>query len=356
MNKKAIYKVKEKTEIRKRLLKGFAIILFFSYLFNWFILTLVARILDAREVVYDRPPISIVPFLGENHIITILSMSLMFLIAVAVTFFLADSLTRPIKQLADFASKIGKGDFNQNNFEFREKELEELNIALNNSAKQLSIYDSEQKTFFQNASHELRTPLMSIKCYAEGISFGIMDSKEAADTILKETDRLSGLVTNLLYISKLDNITKAFTPTEADLVKIITSSVERHQALADKKNIRFTLNFKEEHVNYNCVSELISRAVDNLISNAIRYANSEITISCVKTRSFIEIKVADDGKGIEEEAKPHLFERFYKGSDGNHGIGLSIVKTIIEQHKGKITAKNNEDGGAVFNIILPIGG
>jgi len=278
----------------------------------------------------------------------------MFVFSIFCTFFLSNTITLPIKKLGALAAKIGCGDFTSSDFNFRNEEFVNLNVALNDSAKRLNIYDSEQKAFFQNASHELRTPLMSIQCYAEGISFGLMEPKEASDTILQETRQLSELVTDLLYISKIDNITMAYTTIKADLLTIIRSCAERQQMVADKMNIKFKFDFSVSSMEYECVEELLSRAVDNLISNAIRYASSEITLSCHKSQDKITISVADDGKGIEPESIPHVFERFYKGSDGNHGIGLSIVKSIVEQHNGNIAAKNTESGGAKFIVTLPL--
>lgn len=279
---------------------------------------------------------------------------LMFIITVFVTIFLSNTISRPIKKLSAAASKIGNGDFTPNDFKFSDEEFENLNVVLNNSARQLSIYDSEQKAFFQNVSHELRTPLMAIQCYAEGISFGLMEPKEASETILQETHRLSNLVTDLLYISKIGNITTVYPTAKTDLLEIIRSCAERQRTIASKEGISLLYDFNEPAVEYECISELISRAVDNLISNAIRYAKSEIILSCHKDSQQITISVTDDGEGIEPEAIPFIFERFYKGSNGNHGIGLSIVKSIIEQHNGSISAKNKEGGGASFTVKLPL--
>jgi signal transduction histidine kinase len=249
---------------------------------------------------------------------------------------------------------IGKGNFEANEFEFTAIELENLNTALNKSVRQLEAYDSKQKAFFQNASHELRTPLMSIQCHAEGISFGLMNSKEASETILQETHRLSDLVTDLLYISKIDNITTVYIAAKVDLLEILRSCSERQKTVAEKKGVKFSFDFGESAIEYECVDELISRALDNLISNAIRYAASEIILSCHKTPQHITISVIDDGNGIPTINIPRVFERFYKGSDGNHGIGLSIVKSVVEQHQGSITAQNTEHGGAIFTVVLPL--
>jgi len=348
----------KKTKIRIRILKAFSAILFCSFLLTGVIFNFAIRLFAvAGEInlyAYQNMYAETSRVIGRVGIISIILISIMFLMAVIVTYFLANSLTRPIEKLGRFALTIGQGDFIPNDFQFQEMELEDLNMALNKSVKQLGEYDSEQKAFFQNASHELRTPLMSIKCYAEGISFGIMEPKQASETILAETDKLADLVTDLLYISKIDNITTAYTSAEADLTKLLRDSAMRQEAVAAKRHIRFSFDFGESPIQYTCVSELLARAIDNLISNAIRYATSEITLSCHKKAGCIEVCVADDGAGIAPDAISHVFERFYKGSDGNHGIGLSIVKSIVEQQGGQITASNSDRGGAVFIITLPI--
>jgi signal transduction histidine kinase len=229
-------------------------------------------------------------------------------------------------------------------------------MTLNKAAKQLGIYDSEQKSFFQNVSHELRTPLMSIKCYAEGISVGLMEPKSASNTILQETDRLTEMVSDLLYISKVDNVTSTYKKTKVDLSIIIRRCAEQQSIIAEAKQLRLSFNSLESDVYFDCVEELIIRAVNNLISNAIRYASSEIILSCHKKNNQIIIRVSDDGPGIETENLLRIFERFYKGSGGNHGIGLSLVKSIVEQHNGNVRAENSKKGGAVFTIVLPLPG
>jgi signal transduction histidine kinase len=161
-------------------------------------------------------------------------------------------------------------------------------------------------------------------------------------------------VTDLLYISKIDNITTVYKTAKVDLPGIIRSCAQRQELVAERKGIRFVYNFIESTVEYECAEELISRAVDNLISNAIRYASSEISLSCSKDQYQITICVTDDGSGIEPDSLPHVFERFFKGRGGNHGIGLSIVKSIVEQHQGSVTVKNKTSGGTEFTIILPL--
>jgi len=343
---------RKKVKIRQRILAAFSAVLFFSFALTWVIFSVVLNLLRPIDGYY--PTYEHYGLLGRPAIALIGSIGIMFVVAMVVTYFLAKSFTRPIEKLGKFAQSIGQGNFEPNTFEFNEEELSKLNAALNMSAKQLGVYDNEQKTFFQNASHELRTPLMSIKCYAEGISFGLMDPKQASETILQETNKLSELVADLLYISKIDNISTAYSMIETDLVSLMKDCAMRQQPMADKGQISFVFDFDKDVMLYKCVQELISRTVDNLISNALRYASSEVVLSCRKKSNHIEVCVSDDGQGVDSVVLPHVFERFYKGNGGNTGIGMAIVKSIAEQHGGHVMAENSNSGGAVFTVILPI--
>jgi len=333
---------KKYTRMRWRILYAFSGVLFISLMLTGVLFNVVIRLFPSDDYMYlaDR-------FTGRAGLILFALVGIMFVVATIVTYFLANSITRPIEKLGRFALGLGKGGLDTNDFTFRDIELENLNDALNKSVKQIKAHDSEQKDFFQNASHELRTPLMSIKCYAEGIVYDLMDPKQASETILEETDRLSELVTDLLYIAKIDNM--VYQLEEADIVEIMTECAKRQEAVAAKRGIVFIYNFTQEKIMHLCIPELVSRAVDNLISNAIRYASGEITLSC-RINGGVEISVSDDGDGIDAEVLPHVFERFYKGKGGNTGIGLAIVKSIAVQHKGYVRAENKN--GAVFTLKL----
>jgi len=264
---------------------------------------------------------------------------------------LAGALARPLKNLSQFAGQIGQGNFEPNPVTFANEEFEELNQSLNHAAKQLARYDNDQKTFFQNVSHELRTPLMSIKSYAEGIKYGVMEHTMAAETILECTDRLTEMVGDILYVSRIDNITPPMME-EINLVALIEERVAGQKSLAERKGLNLDFKSDGESIIISCVISYIERAIDNLISNAMRYAVSTITLECFTIGSKVTIRVLDDGPGFEPEALPHIFERFFKGKNGLTGIGLSIVKSVVEQHKGTATAENGEQG-AVMTISLP---
>ncbi|MDR0287451.1 MAG: HAMP domain-containing histidine kinase [Clostridiales bacterium] len=292
-------------------------------------------------------------FAQSINIFLLITLAAAGLITIIATIIFARRITKPIKNLCDFANKIGTGDFNINEYNFSDREIDELSDIMNQAAIKLDIYDKDQKTFFQNVSHELRTPLMSIKCYAEGIVYGVMEKEEAGQVIVSETDNLSNLVEDLLYISRIDNISKNYIYSEYDLRESLSNSAQRQKSIADKENVEFNYHFDSKPVMFPCDEKHLTRAFDNLISNAIRYAESSIILSCHKLNDEIIISIEDDGCGIAEKDIPHVFDRFYKGENGKHGIGLSIVKSIIEQHKGTITAEN-AGKGAIFTIKFDI--
>jgi len=233
-------------------------------------------------------------------------------------------------------------------------ELQDLVSNFNIMSEKLETYDKAQKTFLQNASHEFRTPLMSIQSYAEGIKYGVTDSTESADIIIDESKRLTQLVENLLYLSRLDAIEENYCLSKLDFNDLIRSCAERISLIAAKANIYIDINLLEREVKITADEEKLSRAVTNILSNCIRYAKSIVTIKTELTNEkTVRIIISDDGPGFQSNELPNIFDRFYKGSKGNFGLGLAISKNVIERHNGKITAENSKIG-ALFYIDLPI--
>jgi signal transduction histidine kinase len=291
-------------------------------------------------------------FAGMVNIMLLSLAGFIWLLASGAATILAGTITRPIRLLSKFSKQIGEGNFAPNNMVFNNEEFDSLNQHLNQMANQLAHYDNEQKTFFQNVSHELRTPLMSIKCYAEGIQYGVMEPAAASQTILSETDRLADMVDDILYISRIDNITPTQLAENTDMGKLAAECVSRHQAVSESRQIRLILETDDGDKTVRCAPKHITRALSNLISNALRYAESTVKVSCKLDGGGVCFTVSDDGPGIADSDKPHLFERFYKGKEGLNGIGLSMVKSITEQHQGSVSAANGAKG-AVFTMKLP---
>ena len=211
-----------------------------------------------------------------------------------------------------------------------------------------------QQTFFQNASHELKTPLMAIQGYAEGIQAGVMDTGSAAEVILAESDRMTELVDELLDISKIDMGRQPLTLSEMDVRELLYDSMRAVEPIAACGGITITPDFPETPVMVSCDDTRLRRAVTNILSNGVRYARSELRLTCRADRRQVTIRIQDDGDGIAEEDLPHIFDRFYMGRSGKSGIGLALTKEIVHLHRGTIRAYNGETG-AVFEITLPMG-
>ena len=210
-----------------------------------------------------------------------------------------------------------------------------------------------QQTFFQNASHELKTPLMAIQGYAEGIQAGVMDAASAAEVILAESDRMTELVDELLDISKIDMGRQPLTLSEMDVRELLYDSIRAVEPTAAAGGITITPDFPETPIMVSCDDTRLRRAVTNILSNGVRYARSELRLTCCADKRNVTIRIQDDGDGIATEDLPHIFDRFYMGKSGKSGIGLALTKEIIHLHKGTIRAYNG-DTGAVFEISFPV--
>ena len=210
-----------------------------------------------------------------------------------------------------------------------------------------------QQTFFQNASHELKTPLMAIQGYAEGIQAGVMDTGSAAEVILKESDRMTELVDELLDISKIDMGRQPLALSEMDVRELLYDSIRAVEPAAAGGGIAITPDFPETPVMVSCDDTRLRRAVTNVLSNGVRYARSRLHLTCRADKRHVTIRIQDDGDGIAEADLPHIFDRFYMGKSGKSGIGLALTKEIIHLHKGTIRAYNG-DSGAVFEISIPL--
>lgn len=291
--------------------------------------------------------------LGINVILLVI----LLLSAVIIVLFssvIAKKISAPFSTLNQHIRFIAERNFGTKIVTPVYDELSEFVNNINVMSEKLETYDKAQKTFLQNASHEFRTPLMSIQSYAEGIKYGVTDGTASADIILDESKRLTQLVENLLYLSRLDAIEENYSYSTLDFNELLLSCTERMNVIAAKSNITLDVHVHTKTINIVADEEKLSRAITNIISNCIRYANSIVIIkSELVNESKVKIIISDDGPGFESTELPNIFDRFYKGSKGNFGLGLAISKNVIEKHKGIISAESSEHG-AVFQIDLTI--
>ena len=179
-----------------------------------------------------------------------------------------------------------------------------------------------------------------------------MDTGSAAEVILTESDRMTRLVDELLDISKIDMGRQHLALSEMDVRELLYDSI-RAMETAAAGGIAIVPDFPEEPVMVSCDDTRLRRAVTNILSNGVRYARSQLCLTCRTDKRHVTIRIQDDGDGIAEEDIPHIFDRFYMGRSGKSGIGLALTKEIVHLHRGTIRAYNG-DSGAVFEITLPM--
>ena len=179
-----------------------------------------------------------------------------------------------------------------------------------------------------------------------------MDTGSAAEVILAESDRMTELVDELLDISKIDMGRQPLALSETDIRELLYDSIRAVEPAA-AGGITIAPDFPEEPVMVKCDDTQMRRAVTNILANGLRYAHSQLCLTCRPDKRNVIIRIQDDGDGIAEGDLPHIFERFYMGKSGKSGIGLALTKEIIHLHKGTIRAYNG-DSGAVFEISIPV--
>ena len=235
---------------------------------------------------------------------------------------------------------------------FTGDEIQELDEDLVHMAESIVQNDRKRKAFFENTSHELKTPLMNIRGYAEGLKDGIFSIDEAAEVIQNESDALRTLVESILYLSKLEDATHdRYQFQLIDVNAFLDGFYHKMSSIVVDKGLDFVLEL-DHPVQVKIDDDKMIRALSNIITNAVRYAKTKIVIQTIIQNSIIEIRLFNDGPQILDKDLPYLFDRFYKGDQGQSGLGLAIVKTIILAHNGTVEAVNVENG-VCMSIKLP---
>ncbi|MFZ5354900.1 MAG: sensor histidine kinase [Bacillota bacterium] len=275
--------------------------------------------------------------------------------ALLMGFAFEKSITRPIRQLMKKMNDYSRDKIINHRDIKTGDEIEELDACFKDMIIKIKQYEITQKKFLQNTSHELKTPLMSIQGYAEAVKDKVVEGKEADESlniIIEQCQRLKRTVDEIIYLTKLENIDEKYTFEKISLQEIIRTAVNSIKPLADEGGISIASQLDAVHTGLYDKEKLL-RALINILGNAVRYAKSTIKLSTNEDVNKTIIEIEDDGRGFAEGEEKKVFDRFYKGKDGNSGLGLAITKAIIEGHKGQIDALNGKMGGALFRIVLP---
>lgn len=192
---------------------------------------------------------------------------------------------------------------------------------------------NQQKEFFENASHELKTPLMVIEGYSDGLAKGMIPIDTGTSIIHEEVEKMTGLVNEILSISRLESGETKIQKEEVSLEELIENSLYPLQYQAQQKGIQVESHIEDQMIMADPVQ--MDKAISNLFNNALRYADKIIRIEAGQKG----ISISNDGQLPDPKSLEHLFDRFYTGKNGNTGIGLALTKEIVQKHGWKISVQ-----------------
>lgn len=313
-----------------------------------------------------------------NQIYRQLRVSLIILlIAVGITLFFAYGILKSLKNLKDATYRFAAGNREAKAPTNIAGEIGELGKAFNAMAEQineredrLKELDELKSEFVSSVSHELRTPLTTIKTLAHVLRENKASKAEQAEyleVIAAECDRQIILVSNILDVSLIESGKLKYETSEIDLEKVLQDVYQIEKPAVQLNANDLKLQIPENLLAVQANNEALHRVFRSLIENAVKYnsENGTILISAQNLENSVAVNISDKGCGIASADLPRIFEKFYRGTaasedfdkgkeSGGVGLGLYITKKIVEQLDGKITAANNQDGGMMFTVNLPV--
>lgn len=300
---------------------------------------------------------------------------ILMLTGVVLTGWVYKALLAPLNKLQQATNEIKNGNLDftldvdmDNDDEISQlcQDFEEMRMRLKETTEEKVQYDKESKELISNISHDLKTPITAIKGYVEGILDGVASSPEKLDkyirTIYHKANDMDRLIDELTFYSKIDTNKIPYTFSKINVASYFRDCVEEVSLELDSNNMELGyFNYVEDDVLIIADAEQMKRVINNIISNSVKYLDKKkgiINIRIKDVGDFIQIEIEDNGRGIAAKDLPNIFDRFYRAdssrnsSKGGSGIGLSIVRKIVEDHGGRIWASSKEGIGTEIHLVL----
>ncbi len=283
------------------------------------------------------------------------------IISVVIIGFITKKMLSPIKKITEATKKVAQGDFSIELETTREDEIGELTNNFNKMVKELKSIECLQKDFINNVSHEIKTPITSIQGFAKLLqeeNITQEERREYSDIIIEESERLLKITTNILKLSKLQNQERLTKKEEVLISEQIRKAISILEQKWKEKNLKFNISLEEKY--FLGDEDLIFQIWLNLIENAIKFSkkDSYIDIKMKIENNKIVTEIRDYGMGMDKNEKSKIFERFYQidksHSENGSGLGLSIVKRIVELSNGEIEVISEKEKGTSFIVSLPL--
>ncbi len=315
-------------------------------------------------------------FINE-HDLALGSLLLLFAggISVAFGYFLSNAITKALETLVQGAVKLSEGDFSTRVPVNGEDEIARLSLAFNDMAARLEQATEAERALEETrrnlvawASHDLRTPLTSLRAMIDALTDGVVDEPEMVARYLSqsqiEIERMSTLIDDLFELAQLDSGHLKLDFAWMNLSDLVSDTLESFAARAEKQHVALKGVVSPEVDPVWAAPDKLSRILDNLLGNALRYIpeEGEIHLRALAEEDHVLVKVEDTGSGISPKDLPHIFDRFYRGeqSQAQHrdprsgsGLGLAIVKGLVEAHDGRIGVESELGSGSTFWFTVP---
>jgi len=294
-------------------------------------------------------------------------------IAIVMWFWIYKRILVPLDKMRIATKKIADGNFD---YELDEKDFveipflyndfEKMRIKLKENEEEKVLSENASRELVSNISHDLKTPLTAIRGYVEGILDGVASSpqkvRDYLTTIYNKTNDMTKLIDELLYYSRVSGNEFSYNFEKTNVKEFFDDYVKDLYLELDtiRINFSYSANVDADTV-IDIDREQIKRALNNIVANAVKYMDKEdpeIHFRVKETMDAINIRISDNGRGIDEKDLPHIFERFYRSDAsrntklGGSGIGLSIVKKVIENHEGSVVAISKSGVGTDIDIVL----
>ena len=314
-------------------------------------------------------------FLGHKQMAELQQLFLLvtFVTAATLIYWIYRTVSGPLSKLQKAARNIKEGNLD---FEIHAEaddeigqlcqDFEEMRLRLKANAEEKLASDKENKELISNISHDLKTPITAIKGYVEGIMDGVADTPEKMDryikTIYNKANEMDLLINELTLYAKIDTNRIPYNFTTISAIGYFTDCAEDLSMELESKGTEFEFhNYIEEDSKIIVDPEQMRRVISNIVSNSVKYMDKpkgHITMNLKDVGDFIQIELGDNAKGIAAKDLPYIFDRFYRtdasrnSSKGGSGIGLSIVKKIVEEHGGNIWATSVEGEGTTMYFVV----
>ena len=330
---------------------------------------------DSNQMIYDislaQSSSSQVKLMAKDMILT--ATIILVFTALSVGLWIYRSIAVPLVKLKKATQNIKEGNLDfvlevEGKDEFSQlcQDFEEMRKRLKESTEEKILMDKENKELISNISHDLKTPITAVKGYVEGIMDGVADTPEKMNryvrTIYNKTNEMDHLINELTFYSKIDTNRIPYTFSKLNVEDYFSDCAEELGLEMETKGIELVYaNYVEKDVQVIADGEQIRRVIHNIVSNAIKYMEKPKGIIQLRVKDvgdFIQVEIEDNGKGIAAKDLPYIFDRFYRtdvsrnSSKGGSGIGLSIVKKIMEDHGGKVWATSRLGIGTIMYFVL----